>query len=295
MKRNLFLSLAFLLPFSLAAQKLTDTTISESHRFSVTILIGQANRINGADYSSVDGPFSYIRGVLTSQSLATGAMFRYYTNESCAFHARFAYSYRYYSMYDTITADPYYVNDGVISGTDGSYFELTDNFKMNNMLIGLGASYETHLRKLILRVGAELNYIQYTKLTYSRTYKTTDTWHADTLATGGSYDYSLVRTFDGSYNGPQFWAAGITGNATIEYTLTKRIGIGMSLYLGGYYAGLSKKNWHYESVSHTIETDSNGMNYDYTYTDDMDFEYSTKQFDFSPLNAQFIVVYYFGK
>lgn len=271
-----------------------DTTMKgRMYQYSIGIQIGQPHHITGADVVNDDQPFNVLHGNLNRFSMGSGLFFRWHTDESFSLHARLSYSTRRYSLYDSI-ADPDVAEEFPNWTNTISRSYVTDNsYRMNNVLMGIGGGHEGHYGKFIVRAGGEIDFIKYsdvTVVTQSRNYTLID---SDTVSSGGHYNSSQRILFRDQTTSPGLWAIGIVGHASLEYKVNSHLGIGANIYLGGFYCGTKSKTWKQEvntvnsysdSVNQTQETSSEAYS---------EHPYSVNQFDFSPLNAQINVVYYF--
>lgn len=291
-----FLTFAFGLLFISCTLIAGDTTSmsGKMFRYSIGVQMGQPNQIAGADVLNGSQPFSALHGNLDRFSIGTGGFFRWHIDETFSLHARFSYSTRRYSLYDSVV-DPKLVEISPNwTNTIARSYVADNSYRMNNILIGIGGGHEGHYGKFIVRAGGEIDFIKYSDVivqTESRTYIFTD---SDTNSTGGNYN-TEQRIFNHDLTtSPGLWAIGIVGHASLEYKVTPHWGIGANIYLGGFYCGTRNAVWRQEVNSLNSYTDSHGLNNQYSVETNNAYPYSVNQFDFSPLNGQINVVYYFS-
>lgn len=271
----------------------TDSAAPPEHRFSLTLQVGQPNHIVGADVLDGDQPFNTLHGDLSRFSMGAGGIFRYHVDESFFLQARVMYSTRRYTLYDSTMDEPVIDTFPQRIMTTNRTYVTDNNYFMSNMLFGIGGGHEGHYGRFIVRAGGEIDFIRYADVLVETATRNYTFKHSDSIS-GGTHDKVNTQTFHDLTTSPGLWAIGIMGHASLEYKLNPSFGIGASLYLGGFFCGGSEKLWYQEGENVQTITDSSAPT---TITEDdyyNEFEFSVRQFDFAPLNAQINFAYYFG-
>jgi hypothetical protein len=270
-----------------------DSVGPPKHRFAVSVQAGQPNKLLGVERMSLDGLPDDPQGELSRYSYGTGVTFRYFTDETFFLHLRFAYSAQHQEIYDSITSstDDYVFNN--VHETHQVDRVLFDNYNVRNILFGIGGGHESQYGRFVVRAGAEIGFIKYTQNRHYTVQGYYDRADHDSLANGNQYHYDSFIGVSTDYRYPLAWGIGLSGHATLQYKVSDHFGIGASLYLGAFYSG-SRASWDWTFGDLDRITDSNGVNNNTDLYTEHTEEYSTRQFDFSPLNGQISVEYYFG-
>jgi hypothetical protein len=272
-----------------------DSVGPPKFRYSVSLQVGQPNKLAGAEAISHDDLSVSPHGTLNRYSYGTGATFRYFTDETFFLHLRFAYSARHQEIYDSlVVATEEYVINNVheTHQLDQVYYT---NYNTRNLLFGLGGGHEGRYGRFLVRAGAEIGLILYTqnhRYTVEGSYDRAD---HDSLANGNQYHYDYFRGAAIDLKYPLVWGVGLSGHATLQYKVSEHFGIGATLYLGGFYNGSQGAKYVYIYNNMDRRTDSNGLNSNDDVITETSYDYNTRQFDFSPLNGQISIEYYFGR
>lgn len=269
------------------------TTEAYNPKFAVTLLAGQPNYIAGADIQGADQPFNVLHGELHRFSMGTGLCFRWYRDETFFLHARVMYSTRRYSIYDSIIDEPEVFEAPLWTNTTTRTFVVDNAYRMQNILFGIGGGHEGRFGKFVVRAGGEIDFISYSDVFVQSESRNYTVLESDST-NGGHYTSTQVQSFRDHTTSPGLWAVGITGHAALEYKVNTHFGIGATLYLGGFYCGVSDKTWTQDGGNSNITTDSHGNVNSSGNEFRNELPYTVRQFDFSPLNGQINFVYYFG-
>lgn len=270
-----------------------DSIGPPKHRFSFSIQVGQPNKLLGVEAISNDDLTVSPHGTMNRYSYGTGGTVRYFADETFFLHLRFAYSTRHQDIYDSLTpgTDEFTFNN--VSETHQYDQVSRANYNARNMLFGLGGGHEGSYGRFLVRAGAEIGMILYTRNHRYTVEGSYDRGHHDSLANGNQYDYVLFRGAAIDLKYPLVWGVGLSGHATLQYKVTEHFGIGATLYLGGFYNGSKGAKYVHTYTSLDRRTDSNGANTNADVVTETSYSFNTRQFDFSPLNGQISIEYYF--
>lgn len=277
-----------------AQEQKYDTLPNDLKRMSVSVQSGQPFQMNQVQ-NSTDPLTQFIpHGEFNRLAFSAGATFRYYFNTSFFLQLHGAYSFTHWQQYDSIPMNTAEYDNGTLHSITTGERALNYTYWSNNFLVGIGGGHETRLRHYVVRAGAEIDYMKYTRNENYYSQNEYQHEHQDTISTGGEYDADYTRLYSSFSSTPGIWAIGLNGHASLEYKVYPSFGIGATLMMGFYFTGSGGDLWSQNEKQSYIQTDSNGASSDWSSETASTYPYKRKQFDFSPLNGQINVVYYFG-
>jgi len=178
------------------AQVNKDSADFPEHNFSLSLQLGEPNRIHQAEYLEENTALFSNDGSTTQYGWSTGLTLRKHTSSTFFYHVRVAYGNTYSSQYDTsYISMPYGSPHDTIVETQHTYYSgATRTYRSSNLLFGIGGGHEMQFRNFVVRAGGELHYLRYLRISHDVSGTNYFAVEEDSLLTGGHYS-SLDVTY----------------------------------------------------------------------------------------------------